>query len=78
MFDIGPLKNESDYGGALKAIAGYFRTEPAPGSIDADRFDMLARIIADYEAKHWAIEVAAGRFLSGLVDRSEMAEFYAS
>ncbi len=55
MFDVGPLKNESDYDAALKAIVSYFADEPPPGSVEADRFDLLARVIADYEAKHWAI-----------------------
>ena len=38
-----------------------FRDEP--GSPEADRFDLLALVIADYERKHWAIEapVAHGR-----------------
>jgi HTH-type transcriptional regulator/antitoxin HigA len=56
MFDIRPLRNEDDYDAALEAIAAYFENEPARGSDDADRFDLLALVIADYEAKHWAIE----------------------
>jgi len=60
MFDMTTLKNESDYDSALQDIAGYFDGEPAPGSVEADRFDLLARVIADYEAKHWAIEAPRG------------------
>ena len=56
MFEIRPLRNEADYDAALEAIAAYFENEPAPGTSDADRFDLLALVIADYEAKHWAIE----------------------
>ena len=56
MFEIRPLRNEADYDAALEAIAGYFENEPAPCSDEADRFDLLALVIADYEAKHWAIE----------------------
>ena len=56
MFEIRPLRNEDDYDAALTAISAYFENEPAPGSEDADRFDLLALVIADYEAKHWAIE----------------------
>lgn len=57
MTDIRPLRNEADYDAALDAIETYFETEPALGSPEADRFDLLALVIADYEAKHWAIEV---------------------
>jgi HTH-type transcriptional regulator/antitoxin HigA len=56
MFEIRPLRNEDDCDAALKAIEAYFENEPALGSVDADRFDLLALVIADYEAKHWAIE----------------------
>jgi HTH-type transcriptional regulator/antitoxin HigA len=56
MFEVRPLRNENDYDAALKAIEVYFGNEPALGSADADRFDLLALVIADYEAKHWAIE----------------------
>jgi len=56
MFEIRPLKNEADYDAALEAIATYFDKEPTAGSADADRFDLLALVIADYEAKHWAID----------------------
>jgi len=34
----------------------YFENEPNPGSPEADRFDLLALVIADYEAKHWAVQ----------------------
>ena len=56
MTDIRPLKTEADYDAALKAIEQYFENEPAPDSPEADRFDLLALVIADYEAKHWPIE----------------------
>ena len=56
MRDIRPLRSETDYDAALAAIAVYFETEPTLGSPEADRFDLLALVIADYEAKHWAIE----------------------
>jgi HTH-type transcriptional regulator/antitoxin HigA len=56
MFEVRPLRNEADYDAALEAISVYFENEPAQGSQDADRFDLLALVIADYEARHWAIE----------------------
>src|SRR6266568_6503441 len=33
-----------------------FREAPARGTPEADRFDLLALIIEDYERKHWPIE----------------------
>ena len=56
MIDIRPIRNEADYDAALGAIEAYFDAEPEPNTADADRFDLLALVIADYEAKHWAIE----------------------
>ena len=54
--DVRPLRSESDYNQALADISQYFETEPQPGSPDADRFDLLALVIADYEGKHWPID----------------------
>jgi HTH-type transcriptional regulator/antitoxin HigA len=56
MMDIRPLHSETDYDTALKDIEQYFIKEPPTGSSEADRFDLLALVIADYEAKHWPIE----------------------
>ena len=56
MMDIRPLRSEADYTAALAEIAAYFDNEPVPGTVDADRFDLLALVIADYESKHWPIE----------------------
>ncbi len=56
MNDIRPLRSEADYDAALKAIEVYFDHEPDDGSAEADRFDLLALVIADYEARHWPID----------------------
>jgi HTH-type transcriptional regulator/antitoxin HigA len=53
---IRPLKTEADYNTALKQIERYFEHEPKPGTPAADRFDLLALVIADYEDKRWPIE----------------------
>jgi HTH-type transcriptional regulator/antitoxin HigA len=50
------LRSEADYDAALEEIERYFENEPKPGTPDADRFDLLALIIEDYERKHWSIE----------------------
>jgi HTH-type transcriptional regulator/antitoxin HigA len=53
---IRPLRSEADYDAALKEIERYFENEPKPGTSEADRFDLLALIIEDYERKRWPIE----------------------
>jgi HTH-type transcriptional regulator/antitoxin HigA len=55
--DIRPIKTEADYDWALKEVEQYFEHEPAPGSEDAKRFDVLSTLIEAYEAKHWPIEM---------------------
>jgi HTH-type transcriptional regulator / antitoxin HigA len=51
-----PLRAEADYDAALEDIERYFEKEPKPGTPEADRFDLLALIIEDYERKRWLIE----------------------
>jgi HTH-type transcriptional regulator/antitoxin HigA len=53
---IRPLRSETDYDAALKEIERYFEDEPKPGTQEADRFDLLALIIEDYERKRWPID----------------------
>jgi HTH-type transcriptional regulator/antitoxin HigA len=53
---IRPLHSEADYDAALNEIERYFENEPKVGTPEADRFDLLALIIEDYERKRWPIE----------------------
>ena len=53
---IRPLRSEADYDKALSEIERYFENEPKRGTPDADRFDLLALIIEDYERKRWPID----------------------
>jgi HTH-type transcriptional regulator/antitoxin HigA len=53
---IRPLRSEADYDAALEEIERYFEDEPKPGTAEADRFDLLALVIEDYERKHWPID----------------------
>src|SRR5215470_584863 len=53
---IRPLRSEADYDAALEQIESYFENEPKPGTPAADRFELLALIIEDYERKRWPIE----------------------
>ena len=53
---IRPLRNEKDYDAALADIERYFVKPPKRGTPDADRFDLLALVIEDYERKFWPID----------------------
>jgi HTH-type transcriptional regulator/antitoxin HigA len=53
---IRPLRSEADYVAAVDMIERYFENEPKPGTAEADRFDLLALVIEDYEKKRWPIE----------------------
>jgi HTH-type transcriptional regulator/antitoxin HigA len=54
--DIRPLNTDEDYRWALQEIERYFDREPARGTDEAARFDILATLIEAYEAKAWPIE----------------------
>ena len=54
--DIRPIRTEQ---WTLAEIEKYFEREPKAGSAAADRFDVLAALVAAYEAKHWPIEPAS-------------------
>ncbi|AHJ63513.2 Hypothetical protein GbCGDNIH3_7273 [Granulibacter bethesdensis] len=53
--DPRPVETEADYDWALAAIEQYFDQEPAPGTPEAERFNMLAALIEHYETKAWPI-----------------------
>ena len=73
--DIRPLRTEQDYDWALAEIEQYFDHVPEPGTPAADRFDVLADLIDNYENRHWPIEDAepidAIRYSMELTGRSQ-------
>lgn len=50
-----PLRTKADHAAALAEIERYFDREPAKGSPEADRFDLLALLIEAYEDRHHPI-----------------------
>ncbi|MFZ6765016.1 helix-turn-helix domain-containing protein [Pseudoroseomonas sp. WGS1072] len=54
--NIRPITTEADYDWALAEVEQYFDNEPAPGTPEADRFNVLSALIENYEGRHWAIE----------------------
>jgi HTH-type transcriptional regulator/antitoxin HigA len=53
--EIKPIHSDEDYKSALREISSYFDNEPAPGTPDGDRFEVLLTLVEDYEAKHYPI-----------------------
>jgi HTH-type transcriptional regulator / antitoxin HigA len=57
---IRPIRTETEYDEALEEIERYFEREPKPGTPEADRFDLLALIVEDYERKRWPFDPPQG------------------
>jgi HTH-type transcriptional regulator / antitoxin HigA len=53
---IRQIRTETECNEALEEIERYFEKEPKPGTPEADRFELLALIVEDYERKRWPIE----------------------
>ena len=53
---IRPIRTETEYDEALDEIERYFENEPKSDTQQADRFDLLALTVEDYERKRWPIE----------------------
>lgn len=56
MDNIRPIHNDEDLAWAIREVDRYFDDEPTPGSLDADRFDVLSVLIEAYENKVFPIE----------------------
>ena len=52
--EFKPVRNESDYDAALKAIDGLMGC--APNTPDGDALEVLATLVEAYEAGHWPID----------------------
>lgn len=55
--DIRPIRTPADYEAALKETSKYFDNEPAPGTPDGDRFEILLTLIQAWEARHFPIDL---------------------
>ena len=51
MMNVRPIRDEDDLTWALAEISPYFDRPPAPGSPEADRFDILSVLIESYEGR---------------------------
>ena len=48
--DIRPIHTDADYKAALRELSAYFNNEPAPGTPDGDRFEVLLTLVEAFEA----------------------------
>ncbi len=49
VLDVRMIRNEADYETAMIEYEGYFDHPPAPGTREADRFEVLGLVLAKYE-----------------------------
>lgn len=55
--DIKPIRTEADYKAALKEVAALMESDPALGTPDGDRLDVLVTLVQAFEARHYAIDL---------------------
>lgn len=55
--DIKPIRTEANYKAALKEIAALMESDPALGTPDGDRLDVLVTLVQAFEARHYAIDL---------------------
>lgn len=55
--DIHPLRAESDYLTALKAVERRFDTEPDPASEAGEHVEVLLALIQAYESRHHQVNL---------------------
>lgn len=54
--NIQPIHTENDYRSALDELSAYFNNEPAPGTPDGDRFEVMLTLVEAYESKQFHVE----------------------
>lgn len=54
--DIRPIHTQADHKATLKEVSALMDNDPAPGTPEGDRLDILITLAQAYEAKHFPIE----------------------
>ena len=54
--NIRPIHTHADYKAALKDVSALIDRDPAPGTPQGDRLDVLTTLIQAYEARHVPID----------------------
>ena len=55
MSKISIIRDEAGYAEAVAEFEAYFDNEPAAGSDDGDRFELLGLLLAKYEEEHFPL-----------------------
>jgi HTH-type transcriptional regulator/antitoxin HigA len=55
--EIRPIHNEHDYKEALQTVSGLVDADPAPGTPEGDRLEVLATLVERYEAEHFPLDL---------------------
>lgn len=55
--EIRPIHTEDDYRVALRELSACSDREPAPGTPDGDRFEVLFTLVEAYETRHYPIDL---------------------
>lgn len=53
--DIRPIHTQADHKATLKEISTLMENDPAPGTPDGDRLDILVTLVQAFEARHTPI-----------------------
>lgn len=53
--NVNPIRTKADYRAALAVVSKLVDKDPAPGTPDGDRLDVLATLVEAFEAKHHPI-----------------------
>lgn len=56
--DIKPIRNDDDLKAAITEVGRLMDLHPERGSPDGDRLEIMADLVAAYEAKHYPIPAA--------------------
>jgi HTH-type transcriptional regulator / antitoxin HigA len=55
--DIKPIRTEADYKAALKEVAALMESDPALGTLNGDRLDVLVTLVQAFEARQFLIDL---------------------
>ncbi|KVN76863.1 transcriptional regulator [Burkholderia stagnalis] len=55
--EIRPIHNEHDYKEALRIVSALVDADPAPGTPDGDRLEILAILVERYEVEHFPLDL---------------------
>ena len=55
--ELRPIHTEADYRDALKTVSTLVEADPAPGTPEGDRLEILSMLVERYEADHFPMDL---------------------